>query len=192
MTKLEFLPIMAYIGAGIGKRLEEASMDVYYDLLGDLPKDVLQTAAKRVCLEHKWATFPSVAELREAAAETIRGEKKSLSAAEAWELAWNATKKIDLEIEGSFDRACANVPPLVIEAMRSFGLAALIYGEEPVGVVRGQFMKIFEQISARDHRLTLLPQSVKASIEKIGRDHQQLPSVPLKLIQDIGKAVEDA
>ncbi len=39
-------------------------------------------------------------------------------------------------------------------------------GKKPLGVVRGQFMKIYEQLQARDRRLSLLPESLKKSIVK--------------------------
>lgn len=192
MNRIEFAQCMAYLGAAIGKQLPTESVEVYFDLLGDLPKEVLQTAAKRVVLEHKWATFPSVAEIREAAAETMMGEKKRLSPSEAWELAWEATKKIDPDIEGSLQRHTENLPALVIEAMRVFGIVSLVRGKEPISITRSQFLKVYEQLQERESRLNLLPQKVKDSIEKIGRDYKALPEVSRKLIENIGKGVEDA
>jgi hypothetical protein len=156
---------MCYLASGIGRPISEDSVEVYFDLLGDLDYKVFQTAARRSLLEHKWATFPSIAELREAATATMRGEVKELSPGEAWKLAWQATGRIDPECEGSVERGTAKLPKLVREAMTAFGINALCYGKEPVGVVRGQFIKIFEQLQARDRRVALLPGSVKEAIE---------------------------
>lgn len=189
MTRVEFATVIVYLEAICGKQLPPASMDPYFDLLGDLPSDVLRTAAQRVAVEHRWATFPSVAELREAAIETIQGSVKELSPAEAWDLAWSAAGRIDLEIEGSIDRACKDLPVTVLEAMRAFGVPALVYGKEPVGVVRGQFLKIFEQLAARDRRRALLPASVKNSIAEIGARGQVAGSVG-KIVESIGKEIE--
>jgi hypothetical protein len=144
MTKLDFLQIMGYLGAAIGRDLPEKSMDVYFDLLGDLPAEVMFTAARRVILEHKWTTFPRIAEIREAALQTLRGKVTEISPAEAWQLGWRAASRIDPEIDGSLERACQSLPPLVFEAMKAFGINALCYGKEPVSIVRGQFMKILE------------------------------------------------
>jgi hypothetical protein len=198
MGRVEFAKVMAYISAAIGKPMSADSAEVYYDLLGDVPDDVLRTAAKRVCLEHKWANFPTVAELREAASEIQRGFVKELSAAEAWEMAWRAAGRIDLEQNNEFKvkdstgqwksyssqaaYVLDGLPPVVLESIRSFGLAALCYGKEPVTVVRGQFLKIFEQLTARDRRRALLPAAVVDSIERIGAAN--------KLTNQIGRMLD--
>jgi hypothetical protein len=176
MTKAEFLPVMAYIAAAIGKPFAPEAAAVYFDLLGDLPLDVLRVTAKRVVLEHKWSSFPTVAELREAAAETMRGEVKELSPAEAWKIAWAVAGDTDPEVDGSFVRACkkASAPPIVIEAIKTFGLNALCYGKEPVGVIRGQFLKVVEQLQARDRRHALLPAPVKQEVRAIGSQRRAL------------------
>jgi hypothetical protein len=168
MTRVEFAEVIAYIGFATGRPLaDRKAVDVYFDLLGDLDAAVFQTAAKRVVLEHRWATFPTVAELREAAVESARGVVTDLTPAEAWALAWRVACDTDPECDGSFDRACkrAKVPPLVVEAIRAFGLNSLCYGEDPQGVVRGQFLKVFEQLAGRDRRMALLPAGVRAAID---------------------------
>lgn len=167
IDRMEFAKVMGYISTAIGKPVGEGVAEVYYDLLGDLPLEVLQTAAKRVCLEHRWANFPTVAELREAAAETIRGAVKDLSPAEVWEKAWSMVKYIDLEIPHTLEALNAQ-PPIVREAIKVFGLPSLIHGSEPVAVIRAQFLKIVDQLQARDRRQALLPASVKQTISAIG------------------------
>lgn len=187
MTRPEFAAIMAYIAAATGKSLSADATEVYYELLGDLPAPVLRVTAKRVVLEHKWATFPTVAELREAAILTASGEVVGLSPAEAWDLAWSAAKKIDLEVEGSLQRACARLPPLVVEAMRVFGIATLCSTRgDPVGVVRAQFLKIYEQLQTRDHRVALLPAAVRREIAAASQAARVLPAPLSGLLENIG------
>lgn len=168
MTNTEFASVIAYITSAIGKPLNPDAQLVYFDLLGDLPADVFQLAAKRVVLEHKWATFPSIAELRQAAAESVRGEVKELTPAEAWALAWKAARRIDLGADGSKDRALAGLPPIVVEAINAVGLASMTGKDEPVGVVRGQFLKVFEQLQGRERRLALMPPAVLDGIKREG------------------------
>jgi len=185
MTRTEFARVMTFITAAIGKPLAVESLEVYYELLGDLPLDALQASAKRVVLEHKWATFPSVAELREAASETMRGQVKELSSAEAWDMAWRAACSIDLDMVGPYqsgDKLYSSqaeymleaIQPLVLEVMHAYSLPALCYGKEPVGVIRGQFMRIFEQLAARDRRTALLPASLVNDIGRIGCREKKL------------------
>ncbi len=168
MNRQEFAAVMAYLSLATKQPFPREAMEVYWDLLGDLPLEVLQIAAKRVALEHPWPSFPSVAELREAAAETMRGKVSEMSAAEAWRLAWQAVGVIDLEVDGSLKRATERLPALVLEAMKVFGIAALVGGKEPVGVVRAQFTKIFDQLQAREKRLALLPAPLKTAIASLG------------------------
>ncbi len=99
MTRSEFAKTAAYVGTATGKPLSPEGMEVYFDMLKDLPPDVFLIGAKRVLVEHKWATFPSIAELRSAAVDSMRGEISELSGGEAWHLAWSAVARIDLEVE---------------------------------------------------------------------------------------------
>jgi hypothetical protein len=191
VTRTEFLKAIAYIAAGTGKTLAPESLEVYFDCLGDLPCEVLAVAAKRVVLEHKYATFPTVAELREAASLTARGQISDLSPAEAWALAWRAVADTDPEVDGSFERAAKKLKlaPLVAEAIRVYGLQSLCYGAEPVGVVRGQFLKIYEQLAARAKRAALLPAAVARAVAEIGAKRPAGSSRVAALLDGVTKAL---
>lgn len=186
MTKAECLQILAYIEAGIQKPLSKESATVYCDMLSDLPKEALQVAAKRVLTEHRWATYPSIAELRQAASETIRGVITELTPAKAWEIAWGAAKKIDLELDYSLGFHTKDLPDQVVEAMKVFGITALVNGKSPVEVMRGQFLKIFEQIQAGESRKSLLPGAVVRAVEEIGKSGR-LPAPVQSQVNQIGK-----
>jgi hypothetical protein len=177
VDRTEFTRAMAYVGTATGKPLSGDALEVYFDLLGDLEYATLMLAVKRVLVEHRWANFPTVAELRQAAVETLRGEASELSESEAWAMAWRIVGDTDPEVEGSFTRACdkASAPPLVIEAVRSMGLNPLCYGHEPVGVLRGQFLKTYGQLAGRERRLALLPPAVRAGLAEI-RARRMLPA----------------
>lgn len=173
MTRIDFAKGVAYLTAGCGHSLTREQTEVYFDCLGDLDSEVFALAAKRVLLTHKYATFPSIAELREAAAETERGRVKQLSAAEAWALAWGAVKRTDPEIEGSFERATKGLPPLVVKAIRVIGICSLCSSYEPVGVLRGQFLKVFDQLAAAEKAAAVLPEATRKAIE--GRTPAESP-----------------
>lgn len=181
MKKSEFLQVLAYLEAGIQKTLPKESIDVYADLLADLPVDVLRLAAQRVILAHKWPTFPSVAEIREAAIDVARGQVKELSAEEAWGQAWGAAKRIDPDINGSTDRVLSKLAPAVAEAMRTFGVRALCFGSkgESLGTVRAQFRATYEQIVARDRQRALLPKKLAAAIEHKSRAAETVRQIGL-------------
>ncbi len=166
MTLAEFTSIMAYLELGCGRPLSPKAAEVYFDLLGDLPFPVLKAAAQRVILEHPWNTFPSIAELRKASADTFQGHWTYLSPGEAWKLAWNAVCRIDPEQAGSAARACERLPPLVRKALETFGVVQLCCAKPEFA--RPQFMKIYEHLSAREQRQALLPAALKREIAAIG------------------------
>lgn len=181
MTRAEFAEVMAYLQSGCGKSLTAHAVEVYFDLLNDIPVVVFRTAARRVLLEHPWSTFPSVAELRKAAVETMRGEVSPITGAEAWEMAWRAAGRIDLEQPGSAERHMQALPQIVQSAMRGFGLASLCSGGEPVSVVRSQFLKLFEGLSKRIERAGLFPPHVQEAVR------QQLPKPVEVVMGQIGQ-----
>jgi len=198
MTREEFSRVIAYITAGTNKALTADSLEVYYDLLGDLPSDVLLSAAKRVVLEHPWATFPSVAELRAAAMLSTRGDLTDISPSQAWEMARTFGERFDPDVQGEyraygktypsqFDYLTSTLPAPVVRAIRSFGALSLSVGDEPTGVLRAQFMKTFEHVVASERREALLPPSLKQAIESIGR---QIPEQVKQITAGIGRPVE--
>lgn len=196
MTREEFTRILAYVAAAIGKPLAEdrdeadARAEVYWDLLGDLQADVLRIAAKRAVLEHPWASFPTPAELRGAAAETMLGEVKALSAGEAWGLAWRAACQIDTEQDLSVARGILRLPPIVIEAMVLYGIPALCAAKPDVA--RAHFMKIFDGVASRHRRYALLPAPLKDDIAAVGANCMLLHKEAAKALEFIGTIPAEA
>ena len=117
---------------------------------------------------------------------TQRGEIKQLSGAEAWELAWTAVANIDPEIETSIVKSLQPLPALVVESIKCMGLLPMCYGKEPVAVIRGQFLKVFEQLAARESRTGLLPASTKEAIAEIAGT-QSRPRAVTALLNGIGE-----
>jgi hypothetical protein len=186
-------------------------MDTYFMVLGDLPNDVFFAAAWRVLLQHPWATFPSIAELRQAATDTMHECTGGLSPAEAWKMAYGAARRLDPETmeqpwmrrdpktgqmrqyPSQFEAVTDGYPSIVIATMRAFGVTSLCCGQEPLSVVRAQFFKVYEQLAARDQREALLPPQLKELIASIGAERkeagriaQQCEAPPLKVVSAIG------
>lgn len=187
MTRLEFVEVMGRIAVAIQKPLMSGmTLEVYFDLLNDLPIDALRAGAKRVLLEHQWSTFPTVAELRKASVESSCGTVAAMTAGEAWGLASKAVARIDMEIPHTVAKAMAGLPPLVVRAMQAYGLASLVHGKEPLGVVRAQFERIFSGLAEAEAKRALLPQSLVQAIEQQGR-REPLAGPVAAAVQAIGK-----
>lgn len=210
MTKRHLLEAMGFLATAIGREpLSPQSVDVYFELLGDLPVEVLRAAAKKVALEHKWATFPTPAELRGAAANVMNQQLDELTPARAWEIAQQAVRRIDYSISGPYmmrnregvmteypSQTAAimdQVPGMVADAMRKFGLATLaVSGDakgkskvDPVGVQRGQFLKMFEQIAEKRRQFAMLPDGMKKEIEDL-RAARAIPVAIQSVVAQIG------
>ena len=172
-NKNDFARIMAYITAGTQKQLPDASLEVYYDLLGDLPPEALMLAAKRSVLEHKYATFPPVALLREMATDSIRGEVRRMSAADAWAIAMRAMNRCDVDVVGSRERSFKDVPPLVMQAIDAFGFMAMYnMPSSAIETARAQFRGIFESLDDRERKVGLLPAPLQKALVSIGHEQE--------------------
>ncbi len=164
-----FAGIMAYIGLAVQKSLTDAAVEVYYDLLGHWPADVLNIAAKRAVLEHKYATFPPVAILADFAADAARGEVKIMTGAEAWGIAREAIGQCDIEVPHTVERLWNGVPPAVVAAVRAFGFMAMYnLPSDAIETARAQFIKIFDSIADRERRTGILPPSMQEDLAAIG------------------------
>lgn len=205
MTRPDFKRCMDYVSHAIQKWPGDETLEVYFDLLGDLGYDVLRAACKRVVLEHKWATFPTVAELREAAVEVQAGDFARMPAQAAWSLACRAVEQIDLEFVGEFvvfekgqrvsfanviDYALAKLPPSVAATLRSFGVGRLLSHADPIGVLQAQFCQTYNELLTAAKRGALLPLSVRNEIASVAV-RSIAGAIPIgKAVALIGKRVE--
>lgn len=175
-------------GAGQdGEQAREMAMRIYFDCLGDLGYEVFQIACKRVALAHPWPTFPSVAELRKAATDTMSGEAKSLTAGEAWEMAYRVAQSIDPGITGPYWRngelfpsqlasLTKGMPPIVADCIRNFGGPAVLCEADP-NFARREFTAMFEKLQAARREERLLPATMREAIARIGRDSKAAAAI---------------
>ncbi len=72
MTRNEFAQIMAYVALGCGKSLAPDAAEVYYQLLGQLPADVLHAAAIETLRASTFPVFPQIGTLWQTANALMR------------------------------------------------------------------------------------------------------------------------
>lgn len=128
MTRIEFGKIMAYTEAGCGKALATTSAQVYFEMLGDLAPEVLAAAAQLVLLQHQWATFPSIAELRRAANEILYGPE---AAGENWLVALASRGKREALWPSPLRKAIAAIRQKALPTRgQAIGLIGFEHGED--------------------------------------------------------------
>lgn len=173
MTRTEFAEVIGFLELSTGKPIHEnedaalARTKLYYQMLGDLPLDVLRSACERLVCERKWPSFPQIAEIREFAAMV---QEPGLTPGEAWRLARQLAAKYDPDresewgfvvngrrYESHWEAVIDGAPPEVVMAIKQFGIGALCYAGENRGVQRGQFMRIFEQLTQNRRQQAALP-----------------------------------
>ena len=168
MTEAEFVKVMAYLSAGFGGReIPTATLDVYWDLLQDLPGNIAFAAIKKVLVENIYPTFPAVGVIRKAAVDLANPQM--LLPAEAWGLVQKANDKFGYyrAVEGM-----ESLPVTVQKAVRAMGGFTSICMSENPDITRGQFMKMYDQYAARERELATIPASVR---ELIGETVKSLP-----------------
>lgn len=174
MTHTEFSAIMAYLAAGIGKPIPQATQAVYWDLLGDLSAEALQAAAKQALLDSAYPTLPQVSVLRQLALAVQQPTADSLSPIEAWELVRKAMIRW-----GYFrpKQGLESLPPLVRRAVEAFGWQELCDAEN-ADVIRAQFCRAYEAMRDRQQREALMPPSLRGLIDKLANRFTLPPPGP--------------
>lgn len=165
MTRPEFAAVLGYISAAVGKSATEQQAEVYFDLLGDLPAEILRCAAQRALLEHVYATIPSVAVLRRLAIETASGGP-ALTAAEAWGVVRRAMVCFSY-MRGQ--EAIASMPPLVGIAVDAIGWRQMCDSTDTERSF-AQFRDAYQQLAQREELEKLLPAPLKQQLARIGHD----------------------
>lgn len=139
--------------------------------LADIPYDVAEKALLKVLSTSKF--FPTVAEIREAAAELT--QPRVLDAMEAWELIVQAIRKY-----GYYDEAgaMASLPADVRAMAKRFGWRELCLNENP-DTLRAQFRMAWEAQSKRIREYKVLPNEIREVIEGVAEK--------MKMIGDGGR-----
>jgi hypothetical protein len=183
MTRRDFGSVLAYMNTVVGKPLTAAQVEVYFDLLGDLPLAALQIAAKRAVLESPFPAMPTVGTLRKLATEAIAGQRPT--AGEAWQLVMEAVRcypwrepimhvangewrqRGDHSVEG-----LASLPDGVARAARCLGWQALCTMRNRETMF-AQFRDVYEDLQVRTQRDDLMPGALRQQIEHLRSNGSQ-------------------
>jgi hypothetical protein len=139
---------------------------LWHELFCDIPYKVAMTAVKKLMLSSKFP--PTIAELRkEVLAVTIPAEDR-ITPAEAWGMVVHAIRDY-----GSYREvdALASLPEVVARVVRYIGWRELCLCDEP-DIIRAQFMRMFDQVAAKERDRKLLPSGLQEQISKLsaGKD----------------------
>lgn len=166
MTKAEFAKIAAYLSAGIGKKMPSETMDVWFDILQDFPAELILMAVKKALSSYEYATIPPVGVIYKAAAELVTASIPS--PVEAWGEVQDQFRRT-----GSYGAPVFSNPMIHKAVSAMGGWVDLCRSEEPTGVIRAHFLRIYEGLqegeAARIKTPSLLERIAKPQLTEVTR-----------------------
>lgn len=138
---------------------DQDAFNMWHALIGDLPYEVCNVAIQKYMLTNKFP--PTVAEIRELAAEVVNGEP--LTWGESWERALNAVRKY-----GSYNKGAAmeSLDPLTRKCVDSIGYMQLCMSEN-IMVERAHYQKVFEVYAKREQTEKQMPLALQQAISRL-------------------------
>lgn len=159
MTREEFAQVTGYLSAAVNKPMLREQIEVYFDLLKDLPAIAVGAAARQALVESQYPTIPPVGVIRQLATRAVQPE--ALTWGEAFQLTLQAVRRHGLDGER---QALASLPPVVAHAARCLGWRSLCDATS-LETVRAQFRDIYAPLAEREERQWTLPRPVREALE---------------------------
>lgn len=174
MTIEEFAGIAGFISTAVGKQMTVNQIEVYHDLLADLPTDAVRLGAKMSILEATISVIPLPGVIRRYAVEAMTA--RTVGAGEAFELARTA-----IRLFGYLRKAegLASLTGPVRRAVEQVGWESWCDSDNPEAL-RAHFNKFYESETKRQQRDALLPPQMKTAIE-VSREAARLSSALPKI-----------
>ena len=162
MTKKEFVVFAAAMKTYFPKEgllPSNEAMSLWYEKLKDIPYNVATAVLDKWVDTNKWP--PTIAEIRELAAEIQHGE--ILGWADGWEQVLRAIKTHGMYNEGA---ALRSMDELTRKAVKRLGFREICLSEN-IGVDRANFRMIYEQLADRKKVHRQMPQELHMMIDDI-------------------------
>lgn len=141
----EFQTCMAMLVAATNRPMQDAQVNVYYELLQDIPVAALQSACARAIQEQKDTWLPSIGLIRSFASEAINGSLPD--AAEAFDRVHRIVVRY-----GYYRKAegLALMSPMERQALMGIGGWDAIGDSENISIVMGQFKAVYLTLAKRE------------------------------------------
>lgn len=135
------------------------AVKIWYQLLGDLPYEVLNVAVQRYMTTKKYP--PTIAELRGIAMELLEGEQKDWG--QGWEQVRTAIRKY-----GVYDPkgALESMDSITRQVVTRMGWSEICLSENQE-VDRANFRMLYEQLSKKDAEVKQLPPKLQEQLQRL-------------------------
>lgn len=176
MTRDEVKQLLGWALANypsIQERNLRPTAELWHRMLSDIPYEIAEKALMSVLAKAKY--FPTVAEIREAAAEIINPQLPS--AMDAWGEVMRAARDYGYYRQ---EEGLNSLSPLTRRVVRNIGWREICLCEQP-DIIRGQFRMAYEQYAKREREEAVLP----AEVKQLARDRNKV----LSLVEKIGRTI---
>ncbi|MGB9780640.1 replicative helicase loader/inhibitor [Caldanaerobacter sp.] len=166
MTKKEVIQILGVLGAAYpNMNISEKTVDIWAELLKDIPFEVAKVVVKKHILENTYP--PTIADIRRNVFEIMTPKTERLTAAEAWGEVMAAVRNYGYYREAE---ALASMSERTRRVVEYIGWEEICLSEQ-LDVIRGQFRMMYEQLQERERKESLLPAALKEDIQQIAQQH---------------------
>jgi hypothetical protein len=115
-----------------------ATMNLYVEMLSDIPEEVLATATRHVISRHKFNCWPTIAEIREACVNMQTGANRFPTAFDAWCQVQKAIRDIGSYKYPTFEN------PLIEKSINGIGGWKLLCLSENQTADRARFIEAYD------------------------------------------------
>jgi hypothetical protein len=146
-----------------------ATMNLYVDMLRDIPDQILETATRHVISRHKYNSWPTIAEIRESCIDIQTGAANFPTAFDAWDTVITAIRQY-----GYYRRPLFEDNPLIDKTINGIGgWAALCHSENQVAD-RARFVECYTLYLKRATEDTYTLPEVSDLAKRLTANHQRL------------------
>jgi hypothetical protein len=174
LTKLEVGKILAIIAAAYDRfEINEFKQQLWLEMLQDVPYQVAQVALKKLILESPFP--PSIADIRKQIVEVTTPQENKKDSGQAW---GEVMKAISSHGIYQPEKALASMSETTRKVAERIGWREICMQEEDkMGVLRGQFMKIYDSLVLREKQDALLPANILEQIQSISNKGKEIRQI---------------
>jgi hypothetical protein len=148
---------------------DEDKVRLWGTMLQDVPYRVAEIAAMTLISQSPFP--PKLADITKKISEVMAPESTKLTGAEAWGQVMKLVSNYGFypydppeKLEGLLQR----LSPPARKVVDQIGYKNICYSpEQELGVIRGQFLKMYEQVQTRDNQDNLIPAGLQKEIKKL-------------------------
>lgn len=182
LTPEEWAVCSSLLSAGIGRAIPANQLQVYYDLLTDIPLATLKGACMRALQEQKDNWLPSVGLIRSLASEVGNGLLPNW--ADEWDHVRMLVRSCGYMRKGDAMRAMS---PVTQQAVKGVGWES-ICDSENIAIQAAQFRMAYEAAAKREQDMRRISPELRPAIEY---GPSTTPAVDRGLIGDAIKRLAD-